>query len=218
MRAGTKRTLVLVSVLAVLIAFALVCYSSATEPHPPSPSISGTGLANKIALMDNGSADTLFYHSFSLSGSKATYAFSLQSTNPNTFIGSSWGGNNGYDIYMEKVNMTLAFPYVGVVLLQIDETNVTVEFNGSTYYSEETAIGSAVLANASAVTSYFGFFSPINFTVESGFNNSSVHNLVHLNSYNLSYAIEVTPIIEFGPFYNVGKAVWVSHTFTYPYV
>jgi hypothetical protein len=42
-------------------------------------------------------------------------------------------------------------------------------------------------------------------------------NLTLVSEFNYSYSMEVTPLLEFGPYYEEGNPVWITQTFQYPY-
>ena len=218
-----KAIVTIVIVLAMISVFAYTWNSSSSEPHPPNPVITSSAYSHEIAKMNNGSSSTQFFHTFSLAGSNATFGFSLYSTNPTVYVVKTWGGVNGQVISMTKVHQTMGFPYIGTFMLQIASINVTIKFNGSSYYSTVKTQGpyymlpDAGSSNASVVEFYYGYGSPINFTVNSSFNDPTVLDIIHIKSYNVAYSLEVTPIVEIGPYYITGKTQWISHTFEYPF-
>ena len=118
---------------------------------------------------------------------------------------------------MTKVNQTVGFPPFGTFMLSVGALNVTVSFNGSTYVPN--TVWQLVSSENSSVAFYSIVYNfPVNFTVINGFNASGINNMHYLKSYNLTYSLEVTPVVEFGPYYESGTTQWISHTFEYPYV
>ena len=221
-----KRKIISVIVIAIaLISFLYTWNSSANEPHPPNLSITSYSYSTKIAEMDNGSTTTLFYHTFSIGNSNATYGFSFNSRNLFFYVVQTWGGQIGEQISMTKVNQSMGFPYFGTFILQVDTGKTTISFNNRSY---ESAIKTPPcftcwppISNGSVAKFGWEFASPVNVTLNSGVNGNTLHppinNLSHIRSYNLTYSIEVTPIVEFGPYYITGKTQWISHTFEYPF-
>ena len=116
----------------------------------------------------------------------------------------------------------MGFPYFGKFVLQPLSSNVTIEFNGTTYYS--------VIKDPSFIQSppeiynqsfakyvsiyYFEFESAVNFTVNDSFSLPPIH-FIYLKNYTVNYSLEVRPIVEYGPYYTVGKPQWISHTFVF---
>ena len=185
--------------------------SNSHEPHPQVINITNITYTQSIAEKHNASA-TLFYHTFSLSGSNATYGFSLNNTDPYSF-----DVVNGLLIYITKVAQSMNSPYHATFLLQFNSGNASVEFNNRTYPSVNTNSGGGNPTKSLNVFEYgIDYRSPIQFcSIPNPYcSNASGY---HITSYNLTYYLEVTPIVEFGPSYTIGKPVLISHTFTYPF-
>lgn len=219
------------AIISVIIAAILVLtytyYSNRTEPHPMSPStITSRAYAAEIANGTGGDPSSLFFHTFNLSGSNATFGFSWSiSSETYEYFGPDNHGANGMGFYFTKINQSMGFPYFGTFILQPVTSNVSITFNNTTYFSIEGQPNYLAFppypVNSSVSGYYYLYFPPISFTTEMNnpMSNSSYGNyyIPYVSSYNVTYRIEINPIVEFGPYYIIGSPVWISHTYTYPY-
>lgn len=217
-------------VVAILISVGLYTLSSAkSEPHPISPSaITSKAYTTIIANGTGGDPASLFFYNFHIDRSNATFGFSwfIASATYEYFGANNYGGNP-MEFSFTKVNQTLGFPYFGTFLLQPITCNVSIRFNNTTYYSIQGQPNYLAFppnpVNKTVSDYYFTYYSPVSFTTElnNPYSNlsyaSTNYYIPYISSYNLTYNIEIKPIIECGPYYVVGNLVWISHTFEYPY-
>ncbi len=201
-------------VLLVILALIVVPYlmvNQFTEPHPPTPKITSVQYARTIASSQNGSISTLFFHTFYIDGSNVTFAFSDHTSSFNALVGQSVDNV----ISIEKVNQSMGLLRGGDFLLSLTKGSVEFRFNNTAYQSvSNVSDDRGILQNESVLLFGVSYSPPVNFTLGStvGWSSTTV-----LSSYNVTYSIDVIPIIEYGPIYVVGKSEWLSHTFEVPY-
>lgn len=196
-----------------------------TEPHPPNIKITSDRYAKEMINTTNSqdnsllhlssSLDTLFFHNFSVDGSRATFWFSLH------YYSLSFHGNfASFAILISKANQSIGFPYYGAFMLEVASTNVTTEINvnGTEIYNPGYVYpGEYQSLNSSLAVSYLGYAPNVAFTTT----NQTIANsngIKYASNYSLTYRLEVTPVVEFGPYYVTGQTQWISHTIQYPYV
>jgi hypothetical protein len=105
-------------------------------------------------------------------------------------------------------------------MLQVFALNVTVtiESNGTIDYNTVNIkpVTGTLVDNRSVAEYYIYFIAKTPF----GTNATLVKafNGVLVPSYNVTYSLEVAPVVEFGPYYLTGTTQWLSHTFQVPFV
>ena len=221
--------IILAALLLSLGEYTLVSYSD--EPHLNLKTTSSAFAVN-IATVNvtyyhltpsttgtyyTSSPSTLFFRNFSLGGSSASFGFSFSVFFPLTFPP---GNGNAFTIYMTRVAQSIAFPYFGTFMLQVFALNVTVtiESNGTIDYNTVNMkpVTGTLVDNRSVAEYYIYFIAKTPF----GTNATLVKafNGVLVPSYNVTYSLEVAPVVEFGPYYLTGTTQWLSHTFQVPFV
>ncbi len=199
--------------------------SNTSEPHPPNPSTTNASFSKAIinttqspisAQYSTGSESMLFFHTFTLMGSTATFGFSLNSYDLTTFF---IGVGHPFSVSITKTNQSMGFPIFGSFLIKIISSNITtlINENGTeTPNSGYTDPGITTAQNSSVVEFHESFTPVYPFTIiNSTF--AKQNGLKYVKNYSLTYSLEVVPIVEFGPYYLQGSAQWISHSFTYPY-
>lgn len=220
--------IILAALLLSLGGYTLVSYSG--EPHPLSPVTTGRAFAVDVANVSvsyfymtpteygtyyTSSPSTLFFHNFSLDGSNASFGFSLSLSFPVMF---SFGGATTMTMYMTKVAQSIAFPHFGTLMLQVFALNATIEFNGTTDYNIGYYFYPGSLTMNGSVAEYtIGYVANIPFGTNETFVKDTNHGIL-VNSYNVTYSVEVAPVLEFGPYYLTGPTQWLSHTFQVPFI
>ncbi|OWP56256.1 MAG: hypothetical protein B2I17_06630 [Thermoplasmatales archaeon B_DKE] len=229
------------SVVAILMSAILVSLggytlaSSVSEPHLPSPVLTSPGFARAITIAEindslsglgYGSPSTLFFHNFTLDGSSASYGFSFSMYGYDQYF---YGSADAFMILVTKVNQSIGFPYLGTFLLRVYTSNVTILINETKIYPNTnngvsvpnylTESPSQLAYNDSINRYYFEFLPLTPFTI----NKTVLKSMpgipwVYGNSYNVTYSLEVAPVIEFGPYYVIGPTQWISHTVQIPFV
>lgn len=218
------RAIIVVTIVVSLFGYTLVMYIS--EPHAASPTV----ITNKSYLSEltkgnyaNGDMGSIFYHTFSLAGNNATYGFScIIRGNPTLYykVGPVWGGET-MEILVTEINRSSVFPYFGTFLIEPMSSYSVLNVNGTYYSLNGTGQNSHIhnpfsvtMSNNSISGIHNWWFSPVTFTTNLNFSNP---NIPYVKSYNVTYNLEVRPVVEYGPYYVIGNPVWISRTFEYPY-
>lgn len=206
-------------VVAVVVFFVLVgpmgytLASYVSEPHPVAISLTSESYARTVAISANGSISTLFFHTFAVGGSTATYGFSLHGV-----IGDYYSGNQVVlQAFVTLANRSLAFPY-NSFFIEVSKVNLSIQINGTSY---GTALPISLGNGQNGTVRFIGMVYGTNRSIE--INNhyltrAGVGNVEYSGTCNITYGFEVTPVVEFGPYYAAGTTQWISHTFEYPFV
>ncbi|OWP56346.1 MAG: hypothetical protein B2I17_06430 [Thermoplasmatales archaeon B_DKE] len=226
-------------IIAIVIAISLFSLggytlaSAVTEPHLPNPNLTSVNFAKEVIAnqpipgrLGYSLPFTLFFHNFSLDGNSARYGFSLSM---DTFATTLFAFTQiDMATLMTKVNQSIGFPYFGTFLLEVYTSNITINVNGTVLnnYYQSIAINSQwqnyltysvkeLTYNDSINWYFFGFYTgnvsaTINKTMLQTY--PAIH-WIYGNSYNVTYSLEVAPVIEYGPYSITGPVQWISHTF-----
>lgn len=211
-------------VVIIMMVLPYTLYSYSTEPHPQSPTVvTSKGYAREIANGTMSDSSSLFYHTFSLAGYNATYGFSWAGQqSPYLYYNGSVMDTQPMQFTITEIQQSRGFPYFGDFLIDVTAAYVALNVSGKTYYSLNSTgtifTSHNLLTNVgNSTTSGYTYFynSPVGFIVAPPYNDTTIQ-LRHVASYDLTYNLLVWPIIEFGPYYILGKGVWISHTFKFP--
>jgi len=202
----------------------------------PNPNLTTVNFAKEVISASSNSlpnlstspgyidSSSLFFHNFSLDGNSATYGFFFQMEKlVTTFY---YGVEITTATLMTKVNQSTGFPYFGNFLLKVYTSNITISENGAeinnTYqngagslYPNYLGYSVKELTYNDSINQYFFGFSPhVNVTINKTMLQTypAIH-WIYGNSYNVTYSLEVAPVIEYGPYYITGPVQWISHTF-----
>lgn len=225
-----RNSLLAVAIFIILVGPVGYTFGNAMSlPHAANLKVTGAAFSEEVLNTENSTGglhslnsynstlSSLAYHEFTVAGSNATFGFSLHYLNERM----SYFGYSTYSpfvILITKTQQSIGFPYYGTLMLEIDNINLTTVFqvNGTqTHDPGEILIGVSQSYNNS-VAGYFFLYSPsIPFTtLNASFAQSNHMELA--SNYSITYRIQVTPVVEFGPYHYAGKTQWVSHTFEYP--
>lgn len=185
-----------------------------------SREILNTGNASGGYLSLNGynsSLSALAYQNFSVGASKASFGFSLHYNN-RTMSFFPNGNMAPFVILVTETSQSMGFPYYGKFALEIDTVELTAVLNvNGTGISDTGDIQGGITHyyNTSVAGYFFSYAPKIPFTT---INRTIAYSnqMEYASSYTLDYSIQVTPVVEFGPYHFAGSATWVSHTFQYP--
>ncbi len=191
--------------------------SSLTEPHLPNITPTGNSFTREL-LNTSGDIPTLFFHNFSVDGSTADFGLSMSFGNGGFY---SYGNIVTFQLFVTKVSQSIGFPYRGAFMLQIDNQNITtnITVNGTALYNPgDTYFGGTDYSSNSSLAAYYLSYTPnIPFTtVNRTF--AQENGIDYASSYNFTLRLEVTPVLEFGPYHFTGSSQWISHSFQYPFV
>lgn len=194
--------------------------SAVTEPHTLTPVTTSIGFAEKVADSGNGSATTLFYYTFGLYSSNATFAFSMQPP-----VNDYYAGNQAHFIIdIMKTHQNIPW-HIGNVQLNVKNVNISITINNTSYgYAGLNGPSGFPMGmyygNTNKSVVVIGTEYNTNRSIEInnyGLTNDSVQNVLYARSCNITYSIELQPLLEIGPYYSEGKTIWISHSFLYPF-
>ncbi|QRF75402.1 hypothetical protein Thermo_00901 [Thermoplasmatales archaeon] len=213
--------------------------SYVTEPRLPNPAVTSEAFAREITItginVEKGapvnfsfpsysSLSTLFFHNFTLDGSSATYGFSLALYLDYQYFEP--GLIAAFFFLVTKVSQSMGFPYLGTFLLQVHTANMSILINGTRIYQDVHIAGNpnylketpSELAYNDTINLYGYPFTPqIPFAINKSFDHEMA-GMIYGSSYNVTYSLEVAPVIEYGPYYVIGPTQWISRTVQIPFV
>ena len=194
----SKLVPIVVTVVIVTSFLAYTGLSNATEPRLYGLKVTPQSYA--VNIEDSAQSNpSLMFHNFSLAGNNATFGF--------IFNGAGYTWQQGLimepSVILTETAQSLSWPY-SMFLLKIDTVNLEVNniSQGPVWQNEN----SPYLSNATALSYSFSVVVATQLLV--GVNN--------VTSYNFTYSVEVTPIVEAGPYYVIGQSVWVTKSFVGP--
>lgn len=195
-----RRSKKLMTIISLVIITSVVVYTgwnSSTEPKIVNVNTSPYSYAVSIenALQ---AKPSLLQHNFSLAGNNANYSFILNGAR------NIWnqGEEFVFEVVLTKTYQSLSWPY-GYFLLKIDSAIITVN-NVSMTGSQVS--NSPFTYNRTSQMYGFSYDDTIQLIV--GENN--------VTSYSFTYSVEVTPVVEAGPYYVTGHSEWISKSFVGP--
>ena len=226
-------TSIAVVVLLVISFSTITLVSSHQEPKKPET----FNLLTAADGYDPYTAPNITTMTFTLIGGKAT--FGIQ------FVGaySSFGsiGLFGHQSYLQWINIMKInqstflnrgnFSLIpDLVKETVSEGNVTIGGlygSGSIFDPYKPFLTITDKTNQSVQTSFFGltemklntvYSLPLPYGSYNTTGNSTMsENIIIVSGFNYTYSIEVTPLLEFGPYYEEGSPVWITQTFHFPY-
>lgn len=194
----SKLVAIVVTVVIVTSFLAYTGLSNVTEPRLYGLKVTPQSYA--VNIEDSAQSNpSLMFHNFSLAGNNATFGF--------IYVGAyeTWQQDTErvFEIVLTETAQSLSWPY-STFLLKID--NAKLEVNNVSQGPVRQNQFSPYLHNATEFQFFFSYYDSTQLLV--GVNN--------VTSYNFTYSVEVTPIVEAGPYYVIGQSVWVTKSFVGP--
>jgi hypothetical protein len=216
----TKLIVVVISLVVVLSFISFTYISAKEEPKAPSKE------PFYYVTRNHPYPSPVFSKSFELLGINGTFNFQFYGDYNTFFIPQL-----GYDLTPMWINVTKTHQNgdfgLGNMSLLIDEVNLSQDYGSQRLLVTNCSISGKNLHQV-PVHPYLSISVPFNNTGFSSFffgidlgdyivgNSTNVSSIfTHIPGYNVSISIEVTPYVEFGPYFSLGKPVWVIYSYEF---
>ena len=230
---GKRKILAATMSILIILSFSLVTLWSFHE-EPSKPQV--FSLRKAADGFDDFVAPNITTRTFSLVGGKATFGIQFVGAFP--IFGNQ---GIGHQIYLQWVNLwkinqstILGLSNFSIIVDKVNESisenNTTIggiSCGGNIGGPHEPPYTITDEHNRSVQSSFFFMATSKPDTVyglSNCFNNNYTDNLtaytvkiVKVDEFNFTFSIEVTPLLELGPYFEVGSPVWITQNFIFPY-